>query len=191
MPEAGRLILVVGPSGSGKDTLIAALRDRLSGNPAICFPQRLITRPAADDAECHHPVTECEFEALVRSGVAALHWRAHGNGYAVPGSILDDLSAGRDVVVNVSRTVVAEAQHRFPNVLVLAIDARPEVLATRLAARGRETPDAVAKRLARAGQFLPDSPDAVRIDNSDELSAAVYAMLRAIGRDAAKSESPQ
>src|SRR4051812_2658786 len=122
------LVLVVGPSGAGKDTLLGRARQVLAHEPRIRFVRRVITRPAEAGHEDHEPVTEAEF-ARRRY---ALHWQAHGLSYGIPADIAGDLARGRVVVANVSRGVVADAASRFP-VRVVCVTAPPELLAARLA----------------------------------------------------------
>ena len=57
------------------------------------------------------------------------------------------------MIANVSRAALPDARRIFRGLRVLALTARPEVLAARLAARGRETAEDIAERLARAGEF--------------------------------------
>lgn len=177
----GRLFLVVGPSGAGKDSLIAAAHARLRDDPAFVFPQRLITRPAAAGGEAHIAITMDDFERMQADGRFALSWRAHGLGYGVPVEITADLAAGRRVIVNASRTVLDDARETFPGLRILSIQAAPEVLAARLAARGRATDGDLAARLARASLSRPDGADVIEIDNSREMAAAQEAFLAAIG----------
>ena len=138
------LVLVVGPSGAGKDTLLDAARRKLAGDTRFRFVRRVITRPANAGGEDHDPVTEAEFATRH----FALQWQAHGLRYGIPADIADDLASGRVVVANVSRAVIAESATRFP-VRVIEITAPPHILAQRLSARGRETAADIAKRLAR------------------------------------------
>ncbi|OYW05575.1 MAG: phosphonate metabolism protein/1,5-bisphosphokinase (PRPP-forming) PhnN [Acidiphilium sp. 37-67-22] len=140
----GCLVLIVGPSGAGKDTVMRAAREALAGTSGFLFPRRIITRPA-DDAEDHLPVTPADFA----THAFALSWQAHGLSYGIPATILAALAAGDVVVVNVSRAVVAEARQRF-RCHVVEITASAPVLASRLAVRGRETEADIAARLARA-----------------------------------------
>jgi len=63
---------------------------------------------------------------------------------------------GRDMLVNLSRRVLPQAQARFPRLIVLHLTAAPEVLAARLAARGREAAGDIAERLQGADLALPD-----------------------------------
>lgn len=176
------LILVVGPSGAGKDTLMDAARAELAGDGQFRFVQREITRPADAGGEAHTAVSEAAFSARAASGGYALWWRAHGLGYGIPADITDDLAAGRVVVANASRGVLAEAATRFP-VRVLEITAPPEVLAARLAARGRESAADIAERVRRA-VALPAGLEVVRVvnDGTREAGAArVVGVLRGAG----------
>ncbi|MFN4089894.1 MAG: phosphonate metabolism protein/1,5-bisphosphokinase (PRPP-forming) PhnN [Alphaproteobacteria bacterium] len=150
----GTLFLVVGPSGAGKDTLIAYAAGVLSATHA--FPRRVVTRPADAGGEDHEAMSAEAFAALAAAGGFALTWRAHGLRYGIRSDIGTLLAAGRHVVCNVSRSVVDEARQRF-RTLVVAIEASPAVRARRLLQRGRETPEDVAARLERRVDAAPDA----------------------------------
>ncbi|MBO6519544.1 MAG: phosphonate metabolism protein/1,5-bisphosphokinase (PRPP-forming) PhnN [Rhodospirillales bacterium] len=183
MPAAkthGRLFLVVGPSGAGKDTLIEAARRHFSGRCDVIFPKRTITRPADAGGEAHIPVTPEAFRTQVSEGAFALHWFAHGLGYGIASTISSDLAQGHHVVANVSRTVLDDARSRFRNVSILSVTASPEVLATRLRDRGREKGNDVKSRLARARLLQPIGEDVVEIDNSGDLVTGSAFFIAAI-----------
>jgi ribose 1,5-bisphosphokinase len=172
------LVLVVGPSGAGKDTLLDAARAALAGDPRFRFVRRVITRPADAGGEAHEAVTEATFATRA----FALAWQAHGLRYGIPDDIAADLAAGRVVVANVSRSVIAEAAARFP-VQVIEITAPPEVLATRLAMRGRESAADVTARLARTVARPEGVPvDTVMNDGAAETGTARF--LAALNRAA-------
>jgi ribose 1,5-bisphosphokinase len=171
-PGTGILVAVVGPSGVGKDSLIGAARAALADTPSIRFARRMITRPADEAGENHMPVSSGDFGQLEKAGAFAVSWDAHGLKYGVPASVLDDLDAGRMVVVNGSRSALDRFQAVFPRLVVVNVTARADVLAVRLAARGRESAQEIEARLSRAVERLPDSFDIVTIDNSGSLEAA-------------------
>jgi ribose 1,5-bisphosphokinase len=160
----GRLVLVVGPSGAGKDSLITAARAACRDDATVVFPRRVVTRPpsAFEDNECLPPAA---FEQAAAAGRFAFCWGAHGHRYAIPLSIHDDLGAGRTVVCNVSRTVVESVRRRYAHVTAVLVTAPPEVIAARLAARERPSDGALADRLGRS-ELVRDQlrPDVV-IDN--------------------------
>jgi len=170
------LILVVGPSGAGKDTILSAARSRLANDPNVRFVRRVITRPADPDNEDHEPVSEAEFDRRA----LALQWRAHGLRYGIPQDVTADIEQGRMVIANVSRTVLADAARRFP-VRVIEITAPPAVLAQRLAKRGRETAGDVAQRLAREVTLPPGVPVETIINDSTP-EQATQRFLEAISR---------
>jgi ribose 1,5-bisphosphokinase len=175
----GRFVLVVGPSGAGKDTLIALARAHCASDPRVVFPRRIVTR-AATVAEDHDSISEAEFARLRAAGGFALDWQAHGLSYGLPAALDDDIRAGRTVVCNVSRAVVASARARYAQAVVVMITAPAEVLAQRLAQRGRESGAGIAERMNRgAAVELEVRPDMV-IENDGPPDAAAKKLIGAI-----------
>lgn len=176
------LVVVVGPSGAGKDTLMARAREMLGGDDRFRFVRREITRPAEAGGEDHVAVTPAQFAARRDAGAYALWWEAHGLGYGIPADVADDLAARRVVIANISRAKIAEAALKFPT-LALEITAPAQVLAARLAARGRETADDIARRLARE-VALPEGVRVARVMNDrspEEGAAEVVRVLKEAG----------
>ena len=180
MAGRGTLFLVVGPSGAGKDALIAAARAALAHDPNFLFPRRLITRPAEVDVEDYVAISPAAFEAAAAEGAFSLRWRSHGLDYGISKRLETALAAGRNVVVNVSRSVVGEALKRLQPVKIILVTAPVSVLAERLAARGRESAAEIAERLVRASYAEPSGPDVIRIENAGALADAVAAFLAAL-----------
>jgi len=154
----GRLVLVVGPSGAGKDTLIGLARAACSGDANIIFPRRVVTREATA-FEDNEQVSFEAFRQARSGGEFAVHWEAHGHGYALPRAMDDELRAGRTVVANVSRTVIDALRCAYADVVVVSITAPPEILSQRLAARARSSDGQVADRLARVVDSVASVPD--------------------------------
>ena len=169
----GHLVLVVGPSGAGKDSVLSGARAAFAGQRNMVFPRRFVTRLAAAESEDHVSMTEMEFAIAVAEDAFALWWRAHGNFYGIGRSVEADLALGGVVAVNCSRTAIAEAQERFPFVTVAEITAPPEVLVKRIVARGRETPEQALARVSRETPPYPAGVRVVTILNDGDLGDAV------------------
>ena len=169
----GVLVLVVGPSGAGKDTLIASARRKFRDDPGIVFPRRTITRPEGI-GEDHVPAGRREFAHIEEAGGFFLAWTAHGHRYGVPKEAERELRAGRTVVVNVSREIVTKACERWPRTRIVHVTVALDALRARLEARGREAGgdiDRRIKRASRADQLPEHLTDTV--DNSGRLGSAV------------------
>ncbi|GAB2186634.1 phosphonate metabolism protein/1,5-bisphosphokinase (PRPP-forming) PhnN [Roseibium sp. LAB1] len=177
----GHMVLVVGPSGAGKDTLMAALRARLSGRNDVNFARRAITRQADVDAEDHDTLSRMEFESLRAAGKVALCWEAHGLGYVIPATYDRAIEAGQTVIANGSRKVLKQAEDKYRNASVLLITAPVEILAERLAARGRETRREIEERLRRADLEPENVANLIRIENTGTVEDAVDRMVTALG----------
>ncbi len=189
-PRRGALILVMGPSGAGKDTLINGARERLAGNPRYSFPRRIVTRRAGP-SEDHDEIDAAGFAELRASGGLALAWSAHGLSYGLPASIETDLTAGRHVIANVSRGVTVQAQHRFSPLGFILVTAPLPILIERIAGRGRETLAEIAERLRTAGTPETIAGRAVTVSNDGTVEDGVMAFLAAVERIVRRSLTNQ
>lgn len=180
----GKLIYLMGPSGSGKDSLIEAVRPHLAGRRCEVM-RRVITRSAEAVGEDAVGVSREAFEALKAQGAFALDWQANSLAYGITVQLDDWLKAGHNVLVNGSRAHLNQARERYPDLLAIMLRVDTRVLQQRLQARGRETPAEICARLARNELFL-DSVKALRaegvqvLDNSAALAVAVQGFLALI-----------
>ena len=172
-----RLIYVVGPSGSGKDSLLRYARERLADEPGVVFAHRYITRSADFGGENHVALTRAEFNTRLRNRLFALAWESHGHAYGVGIEINQWLAKGATVVVNGSREYLAEASQRFPELLAVSIAVPAEVLRERLLARGREDAASVEQRLERHRRMQSPSPLGHVITNDGPLERAGEALV--------------
>jgi ribose 1,5-bisphosphokinase len=175
----GRLILVVGPSGAGKDTLINGARVQCAGDSTVIFPRRVVTRPSSVH-EDHETVDRDTFNRRLAEGRFALWWDAHGHRYGVPVSIHDDIRSSRTVVCNVSRTIVEPARQRYARVAVVLITAPERLLEVRLASRDRRSDGDLADRVARSAEVADSCRADVSIHNVGEPMAGIRALLNVI-----------
>ncbi|MFJ3458769.1 ribose 1,5-bisphosphokinase [Scandinavium goeteborgense] len=182
----GRLIWLVGPSGSGKDSLLAALRQR--EHPQMLVAHRYITRPASAGSENHIALSEHEFFTRAERQLFALSWHANALYYGVGIEIDVWLHAGFDVVVNGSRAHLAQAKARYADALLpVCLQVSPDVLRQRLEQRGRETEKEIALRLDRAARY-PLS-DGLMLNNDGSLLQSVETFMRLIRAHGNQKES--
>ena len=174
----GRLVYVMGPSGAGKDSLLAWLMDHLPHRIPVHLARRTITRPVRPGDEQHHSVHAHAFEQLCEAQAFAFDWEANGLRYGVRHDELSPLHGGKWVIVNGSRAYLPQALLKFPQLTAVHVTASIEVLRRRLLARGRETPEMVDARVRRALVFRPPA-DAIVIRNDGELAEAGAQLLNA------------
>jgi ribose 1,5-bisphosphokinase len=176
----GRLIYLMGPSGSGKDTLIDAARELLR-ELGCDVVQRVITRSAESVGEEAIGVSVEEFQRRKNDGEFALSWQANGLDYGIPIEIDQWLGAGRHVLVNGSREYLPVALVRYPDLVPVSLIVKDDVLRERLLRRGRESRAEIDARLSRNGLFMADgSMGGVfvhQLDNSGELVITVKKLL--------------
>lgn len=168
-------VALAGPSGAGKDTLLAAVQADLAGDGRFHFARRSITRPEGAGDEPHEGLTAEAYEKALAAGEFVLHWRAHGLGYGIRHA---EAPADRVTVLSVSRAVLREAAALRP-LTVIEVTAPPALLAQRLAGRGREDEAAIAARLAREVP-LPLELDVLRVVNDGPVAAGAARLRSAL-----------
>ena len=173
----GQIFAVVGPSGAGKDSLIAGAMAVL---PHLVWARRVVTRPTGAGGEPFEGVTDTEFARRKALGQFCLDWQAHGLSYGIPASINDDLAAGRDVIFNGSRAALGGAIAKFPHLIVILITASPATLAQRLADRGREARADIEQRLSRPDFAMPAGIAARVVTNDGSLEQGISLFLQAL-----------
>lgn len=170
--KLGMAIVVVGPSGAGKDSVMDFAARHFAGNDRVVFARRVITRPADAGSEAHIGVDEATFSRLKHEGAFCVSWEAHGLCYGIRTEVLDAVGQGAVVIVNGSRQALPDFAAAFPRLKIVTITAHAEVLAERLAKRGREGAGAIAARLDRQPRVAAADLDTVTIDNSGPLDVA-------------------
>ena len=174
-----RLVVVIGPSGAGKDSVLEGLRANWSFSKPAHFARRTITRPVKSDDEQHEAIDVASFEKMLQSQTFCMHWHANGISYGIRKTELDPINIGQWVFINGSRAYLPELLKVWPLATVVHISAAHEVLAQRLVQRGRESGDAMVKRLSRnVALNLP--AHAISIVNNSTLEDAVNSLTRAL-----------
>ena len=175
-PDTGTLFLVIGPSGVGKDSLITIAKQKL---PNVLFPQRYITRPKDSGGEEHIEISIEEFDHMAANGEFCVWWKAHDLGYGIHRQCLEQVNAGNTMVLNTSRSSIADFEQQFPRTVVIHISAPKDILRQRLLGRGRETAQQVEKRLERAEPEI-NAEKLVNIENGGSLEAAAQLLIDTI-----------
>ena len=175
MSSRARLFVVSGPSGSGKGTLLAKLREK---RPDLGLTVSATTRSPRDgevDGVSYHFLSEEEFDHMIRDG-EFLEWaNVHGHKYGTPFSeVRPRVDSGQSVVLEIDVQGALNVRKSFPDaVLVFVEPPSLEELERRLRGRGTEDEDSISLRLTNARKELSLASDYdVRIVN-DDLETAV------------------
>lgn len=181
MSGLGALILVVGPSGVGKDTLVDGAKAIVTPSQRFFFPARTITRPSDAGGEDHIATTKAEFQARESSGDFLLSWRAHGLCYGINADTTDAARRhGQAVVANVSRGVLDCARNRLQPVRIISVTASADAIRTRLQARGREDAADIEARIARATAYDVSGGDVIPVLNDGSPEDGIARMVEAL-----------
>lgn len=171
----GKLIYLMGPSGSGKDAILSGLRQQLHPQSRLIIAHRYITRHWQSGGENHVELSDVEFELRKSLNLFSMHWKANQNKYAIGCEVDTWLEANYSVLVNGSRAYLGKAKSRYQDSLVPVIVMTNEsTLKSRLLARGREDEAAIALRIQRASDYPTQiSESFYTLDNNGTLAGAV------------------
>lgn len=138
-----KIILIVGASGVGKDTLIKEAKKDLKKE--FNFVKRYITRKP-DKNEKNYFLENCAFELLKDNDFFISSWNAHENFYGISKNSIKN----KTNIISISRSTIEDFEKCFKNVYVINITLNKKDLKQRLIKRGRETIEEIEKRLDRS-----------------------------------------
>lgn len=169
----GKLFYLMGPSGSGKDSLLGMCRHRLADSP-LMVAHRYITREPEQDGENHVALTPQEYNNRSERGLFAMEWQANGLCYGIGVEVDLWLAQGCDVLVNGSRAYIDQARERYgSNLVPVLVRVNQDMLMQRLLNRGRESLEDIERRVLRAARLAGQVPSDTRVvDNNGELERA-------------------
>jgi ribose 1,5-bisphosphokinase len=176
----GTLILVVGNSGSGKDSIINGVAEKYPRNlKRFHTVKRYITRPPSE-TEDNYFISSKEFNEMSKQGKFALQWHIYGLDYGVSIEIEEWLKKGHIVIINVSRTIINDAKKKYKNLKVVFVDVPFEITFQRVKDRDRESKQRLKERIERArnNQEFPEADFVV--DNSGDLDESINQLLNYI-----------
>lgn len=182
-PSSGRLLLITGPSGVGKGTLVARLLER---HPGLWLSVSATTRaPRAGEEEGRHYffLDRAAFERQVAAG-GFLEWAEFaGNLYGTPrGAVQQRLDAGQPVLLEIELEGARQVRRSFPaGFQVLLQPPSFEELERRIRGRGTDSEEAIARRLARAREELEAAAEFDAVVVNDELDRALADLERCCG----------
>ena len=171
----GKLFVIVGASGVGKDTLLNEIKRKLTN---FHFVKRYITRTLDKNSEDHIPISNTDFQNKVKDGFFAINWQAHSLSYGIPKDIEDELKKGINVIFNGSRLALKQIREDYPDSKIICITASKKSIESRLISRNRESKDEIKKRLNREVGKLPS--DTIYVKNDIDLETGVKNLINAL-----------
>lgn len=183
MPKKGLLIVLSGPSGCGKGTMVAEILKRGDCAVSVSATTRAPREGEVDHVH-YHFLTRAEFEKRIAENGFLEHAEYVGNYYGTPRAEVEAMrNEGKHVILEIEVQGAFQIRERCPDaVLVFTIPPTIDELRRRLHKRGTETDEVIEKRIARAVEELPLAQKYDYVILNDDLQVAVDdfgAMLRA------------
>lgn len=150
--QAGKLIVLTGPSGVGKGTLLQAL---LQKHPELYLSVSATTRqprPGEINGEHYYFISRDKFEQMIEAG-ELLEWAEYaGNYYGTPRSPVErQIQQGQSVILEIELVGARKISQTFPEAFrIFIMPPSLEELQRRIRSRGQDSEEAIARRLEHA-----------------------------------------
>lgn len=186
----GRVFIISGPSGSGKDTV---LKKVFAKCPQIAFSISSITRPMREgeiEGEKYNFVSREHFEEMIKCGQLLEYNLFLGNYYGTPKEpVINCIESGKDIIIEVDVNGAEQIRKKIPDaVSIFIMPPSLEVLKNRLSARGTEKAEVIEKRLHEALCEIKKAAYYDYIVVNDKLDAAVDDVTHIITVDRFKTD---
>ncbi len=184
----GSVVIISGPSGSGKDTILRLL---LKKNPEIKFSISSTTRPMREEDKIEKKydfLSVAEFEAMIENDQLLEYNRYVDNYYGTPRKPVEDaVNNGKDIIIEVDVNGAANIRKKLPDAIsVFIMPPSFEELERRLLGRGTDSKEVIAARLETALQEIKRAPEYDYIVVNGDIDTAVDDVLALITADGLK-----
>jgi len=169
-----KIVLIVGASGVGKDTLLKESKKDLKKN--CNFIKRYITRKP-DKSEKNYYVDDYAFELLKHNSFFVSTWSAHGNFYGIA---KNSIKSGLNII-SISRSKIKDFEKVFDDVYTIHVSVPKEELRNRLLLRDRESGEEIEKRLNRTYKKI-EAKNLIEFDNSKSIKESNSDFLKLVNK---------
>ena len=181
----GMLLVISGPSGAGKGTLLNRLLDV---DKSFVFSVSATTRgprPGEVDGVHYHFMTQEQFDALEKADAFLEHATVHGNRYGTLLSEVNDrMAAGQNVLLDIDTQGALNVMQRMPDcVSVFILPPSMQELRERLENRHTEAPEDVNRRMNNAYREITEMERYSYVIVNDDLETAVKALFAVVAAE--------
>ena len=179
----GLLVVISGPSGVGKDTLIERLREL---DPRLQYSISYTTRkprPGEKDGVSYFFVSRQKFEELVAKGFFLEHAVYNGNYYGTPAAAVEEArAAGRDILLKIEVQGAAQVRKRVPDgvFIFIAPPSKEELVRRQELREGAVPADDMVERLKIAETEMKHASEYDHVVVNDDLERVVGEVLEII-----------
>ncbi len=186
----GRILVISGPSGVGKSTLIKAVRDRVENIGYSVSHTTRSPRPKESDGIDYYFVDKSAFKEMIGKD-SFVEWAQvyddfYGTSY---GSIDEKINAGQDVILDIDIQGAKNIKEKVENsIFIFILPPSKEILENRLRGRATDNPDAIEKRIKTATEELSNSKWYDYLIVNDDLDKAIKDLESVIIADRCKND---
>jgi len=185
-PHIPLLIVLSGPSGAGKDSVLARLKERQHPFHFVVTANTRAKRSDEIEGQDYHFVSASEFAEMIEKGELLEYAVVYGDYKGIPKpQVREALASGRDVIMRIDVQGAMTIRRLVPEaVLIFLLPGAEDELADRLRARKTETPDSLKLRIATTHEEMKRIPEfdyvvANRAGSLDQAVEDVMGIIRA------------